>query len=190
MPTDDLTQGNEGAEGAVDLNEGQQDGTQGTEPTDTQSGDPLDDIKDPVARAEAKKFRAIARRQDKADRPVVTLTQSPVPTDYVSKNDIARIATTQAKDLVSDEVRDNWDTLVGIPLAGFDAMDAKSIAKNMTERLAILKARTGTPAANPAADLATTQVRGTAGTVTPAQKPKDPPNLKIPRQPSDWYKKS
>lgn len=78
---DDPNQGQGGAGGAVEP----------TAPvvTPEPNGDPLDDIKDPVARAEAKKFRAIARRQDgKDDTP-----PAPTPEKFASKDDLAILVT-------------------------------------------------------------------------------------------------
>lgn len=130
MPEDqDLTQ----AEGAGEA----------TEPTapvpeatpEPATADPLDDIKDEAARAEAKKHRAIARRADKGAVP-----QAPAPAPSQKDDVLAKVVTNQAKELVSDEVRDNWDELVKIPLQGFDPMDARSIARNMQQRLVIFKA--------------------------------------------------
>jgi hypothetical protein len=103
-------------------------------PTPAPNADPLDDIKDEAARAEAKKFRAIARRQDKQ----IAVPSEPTPI-APSQDALAKVVTNQAKQLVSDEVRDNWDELSKIPLQGFDPMDAQSIAKNMAQRLAIFK---------------------------------------------------
>jgi len=91
--------------------------------------------------------------------------------------------------MVSEEVRDQWDELTSIPLAGYDALDAKSIARNMTDRLAILAARKGTPKSHAGAGLQTMAMRGTAGSTTSAPAAKQPPNLKLPTQPAEWYPK-
>jgi len=124
------------------------------------SGDPLDDIRDPVARDEAKAHRAIARR--KAEPPV-----TPAPSQVPSPVSSDKTVTFLAKNQVSAEVKEHWDELLTIPLSGYDASDPESIAQNMTERLAILKLRP--QSGNPVRDLtADTGTRGRAPGVPPA----------------------
>lgn len=183
MPTDDQTPGQEGAEQATELT-GQQ------AQAATHSSDPLDDIQDPDARAEAKKFRAIARRNEKKDDTALAQAPATPSGDFVTKGDVARIVTSQAKDLVSEDVRANWDELTAIPLAGYDAMDPKSIARNMTERFALYAARKGTPTVNGAADLQVTKSLGTAGTAAaPASPDLHLPGYAKQKGPADWYAK-
>lgn len=129
------------------------------------SGDPLDDIRDPVARAEAKKYRAIARRKDE---PAPSAPPAPSQPAAPAAD---KTVTFLAKQAVSDEVREHWDELLSIPLAGYDATDPASIAANMTARLAVFKAQPQKPA-NPARDLAAdTGTRGrTTGGTPPTEK--------------------
>jgi hypothetical protein len=143
----------------------------------------LDDIQDPVARAEAKKHRAIARRNaEKPDPPAA----APLQGDFVTKKELAVTATNDAKELVSQEIRDNWDELLKIPLGGYNALDARSIAKNMASRLTIFKeGKTETPS-NPAAPLQVNSgARGTQG-ASQAPNPKEPPGFKQPVSPNEW----
>jgi hypothetical protein len=128
--------------------------------------DPLDDIQDPAARAEAKKARAILRRNArKGDEPEAP---APQPT-YAKADDVAKVVTTQAKALVSEEVREAWDELMKIPLAGVDPMDPQSIAANMADRFVLYKTKQTAP--NPTRDLRTSAgVHGAAPKSTEPQK--------------------
>lgn len=156
---------------------------------ETQGDDPFDRIEDETVRDEAKKYRAIATRKDKKETKVEPTVQ---PTsNFVTKTDMAKIAVKEAKETASEEVKANWDELLNIPLAGYDNLDAKSIVSNMTDRLAIFKARPVVEKkVDPTVDLKTTQSLGTGTGVAPKDKPKDPPNFNLPRQPEDWYPKS
>jgi hypothetical protein len=162
---------------------------------ETTSGekDPLDLLGEDELRAEAKKLRAINNRKPKVD--TVVKKEEPakvvVPTDdFIKKSDVARLAVSNAKDLVSDEVREHWDDLLNIPLSGYDNLDAKSIAQNMADRLVIYNAR------NPkvekkedVSDLSTTKATGTgSGPAEKKDKVKDPPNFSVSKKPDDWYK--
>lgn len=154
--------------------------------------DPFDKIEDESVRAEAKKFRAIATR--KKDVPVVKKEEPVKPVvapadDFIKKSDVARLAVEDAKELVSDEVREHWDDLIGIPLSGYDNLNAKSIAKNMAERLVIFNARNPkTEEKVDVSDLSTTKANGTGSGPEPkGTAPKDPPNFSLPKQPKDWY---
>lgn len=176
----DPTQGQEGAGEAVEPT----DVTPSQEPTP--SSDPLDDIKDPVAREEAKKFRAIARRAEKKADPAPT---APLPANVATTDQLAVLVTNQAKDLVSAEVRENWDELIKIPLDGYNHLDARSIAQNMSERLAILKERQAKP--NPAKDLSTSSgERGTSGKTPEVKKSVFPRPLDVDAQAELLYGKS
>lgn len=154
---------------------------------ETTSDDPLDDIKDPKARADAKKARAIHNRHKDGE----TIEPPKAPTqDFVKKDDLAVLVTTQAKQLVTEEIRDNWDELSKIPLGGFNALDAHSIAKNMAERLVIFKSKKKEVVADPTRELST--ISGTRGGQAPAPKDvvKDPPNFKTPVPPEQWVPES
>lgn len=164
---------------------------------DIPGADPFDLIEDEGVRAEAKKFRAIANRKgkEKPPAPIAPKVEAPVinTSDFVTKKDLGVVAVNTAKGLVSDEVKDNWDALMGIPLAGYDSLDAQSIAKNMTERLAIFKARNpedGKKKKEDVSDLTTTKATGTgsAPSVDKKTEVKNPPNFNMPTKPESWYK--
>lgn len=174
-----------GAGEAIDTTEVPVSGESQT-PTDAgTSGDPLDDIQDPEARAEAKKFRAIARRN--ADRPEAP--KAPQAPSQPAAG-VAKLVTFNAKQLVSDEVKANWDELQSIPLGGYDANDPESIAQNMTDRLAILKAKPQKQ--NGARDLvAQPGIQGRTGTQPASeQKPMFPRALDVDAQAEKLYGKS
>lgn len=136
------------------------------EPKEPSKGDPLDDIQDLEARAEAKAHRAIARRKTGDETPPASAAAPSQPVEHVPPKTVQYLA----KQAVSDEVREKWDELMTIPLAGYDATDPESIAKNMTERLAIYKARQ--PNDNPTRDLtAEPGIRGRSGGIkSPTEK--------------------
>ena len=161
-----------------------------------QGNDPLDAITDPKqAIAEAKKFRAIAGRKAKKE-PAAPVAPAPTPTpaptsNFVTKDDMAKKATKDAKKMAPKEVQDNWDDLMDIPLGGYDPLDPDSIVENMTNRLAILnknkKPEDGKPDMS---DVTTTKATasGTTGGKPPAPQA-GLPRFTSPKQPSDWYKK-
>jgi len=158
--------------------------------------DPFDKIEDEGLRADAKKYRAIATRKSEKKEPVVEKKVEPVvvhadTSDFLKKSDVAKLALQEAKDLVSDEVKEHWDELIAIPLAGYDNLSAKSIAQNMADRLVIWEAR------NPSkekkedvSDLKSTSANATGGGQGGDKSipKKDPPNFHLPLQPKDWYK--
>lgn len=184
MQEDDVQ--NPGQGGAAEAIEGTEPEAQEPQAPETKepSGDPLDDIQDPAARAEAKKFRAIARRNvDKAEAPAPQAPSQPVES-------VAKLVTFNAKQLVSDEVKENWEALQSIPLGGYDANDPESIARNMTDRLAILKAKPQKDSS--ANDLSTSAVTtGRAGQApTSEKKPLIPRLLDVDAQAERLYGKS
>lgn len=138
------------------------------DPTPSPSGDPLDDIRDEAVRAEAKRMRAVFQAQGRVSRKAPE-APAPAPAPAPSQpTEAGYVATTVAKTLVSEEVKANWNELLNIPLAGYNALDPESIAANMTARLAVYKA-TQKPG-NPAKDLTTTQALGTPGSAPEAKK--------------------
>ena len=160
------------------------------------SSDPLDAIVDEKARNEAKAHRAIARRaakkQESADDDDAE-DDEPVSSVYATKDDLKKLATNDAKKLVPEHVREAWDELVAIPLGGFDAMDAESIAQNMQKRFNLYLIDNPDKAPDPANDFTTTP-HMPVGTGGGAGKPKAPvakplPNFKEPAQPDSWYPK-
>ena len=81
---DDQTPELDGSSEGLDTLELEPEVTPEEKPTEL-SGDPLDDIKDETARAEAKKNRAIARRlekEPKVETPVVPATEFLTKADF------------------------------------------------------------------------------------------------------------
>lgn len=150
-----------------------------SETVEAPHGDPLDEIQDPDAlRAEAKKFRGIAQRGKPVAKVEKPAQQPPAqqPQTFATKESLAVIVTNQAKQLVSDEVREHWDELMKIDLQGYDSMDASSIAQNMSERLTILKERKPQTEAQHGLDVSP-GVRGATGKPIEA-KPKVIPRMR------------
>lgn len=149
---------------------------------ESSSGDPLDDIKDPVERAEAKKNRAIARRLSKKDpeKP----EKAPATSDPVAK-----LITFEAKKLVPDEVKAVWEDLYNIPLGGYDAHDPESIAKNMQQRYVIFRQDNPVAKEDQTKDFTTDSgIRGSSPkTNDTGEKEKPLPGLREAKQPEDWY---
>lgn len=164
-------------------------GDEGEEETPgTPSSDPLDAIQDEEARAEAKRHRAIARRVEK--KAEEEEEETPSQSKFATKEDLKKLATNDAKKLVSDEVRNLWTELVAVPLGGFDALDSESIAKNMEKRYALYIMENPDKATDPTADFTaspdiTANGGGTKGKPKVAARPL--PGYKEPAQPKDWY---
>jgi len=162
---------------------------------DPSGDDPFDSIEDEKVRADAKKFRAIANRHK--DKPQETKVETKVLTadtsKFVSKDDMARIATREAKELVGVEVTAEYEELIKIPLGGYDPLDPKSIAANLKERFAILQARKSPVEKKEDVSglSSTTVVAGTGAGSGKENKPvqKDPPNFHKTLGPEDWYPK-
>lgn len=179
MPEDDVQ--NPGLGGGGEPTEP----TEPTAPTEpaAPSGDPLDDIIDEKARAEAKRDRAIARRKAPPQAPAPAPSQ-PV---YASANDLALIVTNQAKAMVSAEVQENWDELIKIELGGYNPKDAQSIAQNMSERLAIYRTRQQEKE-NPTKDLISTPgIRGSQGKAPAPTKSAIPRPMSVDEQAAKLY---
>jgi hypothetical protein len=162
----------------------------------SQGGDPLDLLSDPEEiRAEAKKFRSIAQRKAKPIVEKKIETQQIVQTsDFVRRSDLERGATNKAKQLVGSEIAAEYDELIKIPLGGYDPLDAESIALNLKERYAILKARKPSEEKKNEGvnELSSTNVvtgTGAGGNVVQKPDKKNPPNFSLPKDPKDWYVK-
>ncbi len=152
------------------------------------SGDPLDDIKDPAARAEAKKYRAIARREEKkTDEPAPEAKASP---EYVTKEDLykanerkaIRIATT-----ANPDVKANWDKILPFYAPRYGRETPEDIAEAINDAYVLYRTKNPVVEKDDSATelTATPVVKAGGGPVekdTP--KPKDPPNFKLPVQPT------
>lgn len=207
MTTVDPIQGEGGAGEAAeptnpDVTPQAPEGDEGANPDS--NSDPLDAITDEKERAEAKKHRAIARRAMKDGQQFdengnVILGQTPTPpeapeatspaSNVATKDDLKRIANNQAKQLVSPEVREVWDELAKIPLAGFDSSDAESIATNMLQRYTLYREQNPIDPEDPAAPLQTSPQVPAGGGSKPPKKAAEPelPGYKEPVSPEDWY---
>lgn len=161
------------------------------------SSDPLDAIVDEKARNEAKAHRAIARRaakrEESADEEDDAEDDQPDSSVYATKEDLKKLATNDAKKLVPEHVKDVWDELVAIPLGGFDAMDAESIAQNMQKRFNLYLMENPDKAPDPANDFTVTPHMpvGTSGgqSKLKAAPVRPLPGFKEPVQPDSWFPK-
>lgn len=169
---------------------------------EAQGGDPLDSLVAEPEKllAEAKKFRAISKRRSKGEKekqPIQKVSAPPAlpdtdPSNFVTKDDLKRIATREAKKLVGAEIAAEWDELAKIPLSGFDPLDPESIAQNLRDRYAILQSKKPKSENKEGVDKLTETVvsQGTgSGPSQAAEKSdvKNPPNFNLPKQPKDWY---
>lgn len=157
------------------------------------TNDPYDNIEDDEARNEAKKMRAIARRQDRKvvePVPVVAVTPEVIASNFATKDDLKLMATNAAKEKVAPEVKALWDELVAIPLGGFDPMSAESIAANMQKRYGLYKYEHPEGGSNPTADLTSSPELPLGGTTEKSTKATEIklPNYREPVGPSEWYK--
>lgn len=167
----------------VEGDEGDEENETPAEPT---ASDPLDLIEDEGERAEAKRLRAMARRnKNKPPAAPEVIT----PSNFATKDDLKRMATNEAKKLVAPEVKALWDELVTIPLGGYDAMDAESIVKNMDKRYKLYLMDNPIDEADPTnvftASPTIPKAGGSKPKATPEARPL--PGYKEPAQPADWY---
>ncbi len=158
--------------------------------SDGKDSDPLDAIVDEEARAEAKRHRAIARRLEKKGSEDEEEKAPEQTQKFATKDDLKKMATNEAKKLVSEEVKALWTELVAIPLGGFDAMDAESIAKNMEKRYSLYLMENPDKAADPSDPFKVSPditVGGNNSKAKPKVASRPLPGYKEPAQPADWY---
>lgn len=183
---DDQTPELDGAsETAVDL-ELAPEGTGETSDSKEPSGDPLDDIKDPVARDEAKKYRAIARR----DKPEVK-KEAPSP-EYVTKQDFFKANEKKAvREAIADpEVKAHWEEIKLLYTSRRGKETPEDIGEDIKDAIILFNARNPvTETDESARELTTTPVVKTGGTPPSKhiQKSPDLPNFKTSTSPKDWY---
>lgn len=162
------------------------------EESSSTTNDPLDAITDPEARAEAKRLRAIHRRQERKDKVKVEEKEPITPSNFATKDDLKLMATNAAKEKVAPEVKELWDELVAIPLGGFDPMSAESIASNMQKRFNLYKLEHPDETEDPTKKLTVSQDTGVKGGVKGKDSTHAPqinlPGYKEPVPPSEWYK--
>ena len=156
-------------------------------------GDPLDEISDEVVRAEAKKWRAIARRTEKKVEPKPAEPIAPQP-EFLTKADFHKANERKAvREATADpEVKANWSEIIPFysPRRGKDTPE--DIREDINDAITLYNARHATVAKDDsAAVLATTTVVKVGGGAISKETPKvpNPPNFKLPTQPKDWYQK-
>jgi len=159
------------------------------------NSDPLDAITDEQVRADAKRDRAIAQRVAKREveektEPTKEPEAEPTSSKFVTKDDLNRMATIEAKKQVAPEIKEVWDELTKIQLGGFDPMDADSIVANMQQRYTLYRIDNPVEGEDPAKVFETTNHVPTSGgeKKEPSKKAAPSlPGLKEPVSPVDWY---
>lgn len=155
-------------------------------------GDPLDEISDPVVRAQAKKDRAIARRlAKKEDKPEKTDTSK-----FLTKEDFYKSNERKAiREITADaEIKAVWNEIIPFYTPRRGKETPEDIVEDIRDAITLYKVRNPAPPEkdDSANDLTASPVMKTGGGVTEkvTPKPKDPPNFKLPTDPKSWYKKS
>lgn len=161
-------------------------------------GDPLDDIKDEVARAEAKKHRSIARRVDGKEKPEhKPEEQKPTVSsqEFLTKADFYKANERKAiKQAIADpEIKAHWAEIIPFFSSRHGKETPEDILEDIQDAITLYKVRNPkTETDDSALDLTATPVVKTGGGIGDKKqipKVKDPPNFKLPSQPKDWYKK-
>lgn len=188
----------DGEDDIDDTDDDSQDGDGGDVQGGKSDPDPLDDIKDEKVRNEMKAIRAKARRNagDGKD-PKVTPSKEPEvvpPSAFATKDDLKKLANTNAKKLVAPEVKELWTELLTVPLGGFDPMDEESIAANMQKRYNLYIIDNPQGEEDPSKEFTKTSPPphggGSGGGKKPQKQESRPlPGFKEPTDPDDWYPK-
>lgn len=159
--------------------------------------DPLDDIQDPAARAEAKKWRAIARRRDEDKNPDPKPEAAPSASsqEFVTKADFHKANERKAiLEVQKDpEIKAKFQDILGYytPRRGKETAD--DIIEDIKDAVILYRARNPEQVADDSAlTLSASSVikaggSGVSGKEPP--KPKDPPNFRLPTKPQEWYTK-
>lgn len=188
---DDPNLENDGSSEGLDTLELEPEVTPEEKPTEL-SGDPLDDIKDETARAEAKKNRAIARRlekEPKVETPVVPATEFLTKADFFKSNERKAI-----REITADaEIKAVWNEIIPFYTPRRGKETPEDIKEDILDAITLYKARNpDAPLKDDSADQLTTTsvVKTGGGTVEKGTKKiPEPPNFKLPSQPSGWYPK-
>ena len=174
----------EAVEPTVEGEEGtpQEEGAQ--DAPDTPS-DPLDAIADEDERNEAKRLRAIERRNAKK----VEEPEEPAPApEYATKADLEKMAMNEAKKILAPEVLEVMSELAEIPLGGYDSLDAESIAKNLARRYIVYREENPLDGHDPKKALITTPQNSAQSGIKPEKKTETSlPGYKEPVSPDQWY---
>ena len=147
---------------------------------------------------EVKKIRGISNRivkkVPKQELPAKPLEpKQPDSSQFLTKADYERSNEKKAiREVTADAfVKDNWDGIRQFytPRRGKDTPE--DILEDIKDAVVVFKARNPEKPDNGVAQLSQTAVtQGTGGSAPrQEQKPKDPPNFKLPTQPSSWYPK-
>lgn len=184
---DQTLEGGDGEE-ALDLELELEDTSDETTPEP--GSDPLDDIQDPVARAEAKKYRAIARRTAKV--PEAKQPAAPAASEFLTKADFyktnERVAIRAAT--ADPEVKANWAEIAPFYTPRRGKETTEDIAEDIQDAITLYRARHPEVVTDDSKNLLTeTAVIKTGGGPIGKTTPKTPdlPGFKLPAQPSDWY---
>lgn len=168
---------------------------EGKQNEDSGGKDPLDDIQDEAARAEAKKWRAIARREEKPKaEPKPEAPPETPKQEFVTKADFHKANERKAVLEVSKdpEIKAKWQDIIGYYTPRRGKETAEDIVEDIKDAVIIYKARNPEKVSDDSAlDLSVSTVVKTSGGGVDKQipKPKDPPNFKLPTKPTDWYPK-
>lgn len=158
-----------------------------------EGGDPLDKIEDESARAEAKKWRAIAKRIEKKEvTPATPVVEAkPAAQEFLTKADFYKANERKAiREATADaEVKANWSAIVPFFVSRRGKETPEDIKEDIQDAITIFNARNAKTAKDDsAAVLTTTSVVKTGGGTSKAPTP-TMPNFKLPAQPKDWYGK-
>lgn len=158
------------------------------------SGDPLDNIQDETARAEAKKWRSIARRSEKEKsevKPIETKTNAS-STEFLTKADFHKANERKAilQTMEDPEIKAHWKEIVPFYTPRRGKETPEDISEDIKDAIILYKARNPVVDVDDSANaLSASTVVKSGGGKSDAQIPKvkDPPNFKLPTQPKDWY---
>ncbi|MDO8521518.1 MAG: hypothetical protein Q7S52_05380 [bacterium] len=159
-------------------------------------GDPLDAIEDEIARAEAKRGRALIRRAEREKKPEPKPAEVVQPTEsqFLTKADFHKSNERKAvREATADpEVKANWSEIIPFytPRRGKDTPE--DIREDINDAITLYNARNAKVAKDDSASvLTTTPVVKVGGGAINKETPKtlNPPNFKLPVQPKNWYTK-
>lgn len=198
METDDQTLEG-GVEETIDLEleptEPDDGANEDTTDEEGSTGDPLDDIRDETARAEAKKARAIARRKAQKPEDKVEETQSkPVDSSqFMTKAEFEK--SNERKAILSvtkdEEVKEHWEEIRQFYTPRRGKATPEDIQEDIKDAITLFKARSTPEVEDPAAELQTTTApTGTAsGPKTKEIKAANLPGFSESAKPDSWFPK-